>query len=125
MPRLSRFLLIALMFVLLPLRGWAGDVMAVNMMANMAATAVVQTKMDSMTSLAAMPADCDMHAQPPTDDAAAYCSNCDTCELCLAVANLTFATCADIPQVRPSAPLDFDARFSNAVRAMQLKPPIS
>ena len=121
MLRLSRFLLIALMLVLLPLRGWAGDVMAVNM----AATAVVQAKMDSLTSQAAMPADCDMHAQPPTDNATVYCSNCDTCEMCLALANLTFATWTDIQQVSPSAPLDFDARFSNAVRALNLKPPIS
>lgn len=121
MLRLTRFLLIALMLVLLPLRGWAGDIMAVNM----AATAVVQAKMDSMTSQLSMPADCDMHAQSPTDNASVYCSNCDTCEMCLAVANLTFATWADIPQARPSAPLDFDARFSNAARALNLKPPIS
>ena len=121
MPRLSRFLLIALMLVLLPLRGWAGDVMAVNM----AATAVVQAKMDSTTSQAAMSADCDMHAQPSTETAAPYCSTCDTCEMCLAVANLTFATWVDMQQPRHCAPVAFDASFSNAVRAMQLKPPIS
>ena len=121
MLRLSRFLLIALMLVLLPLRGWAGDVMAVDM----AATAVAQVKVQSLTSQPSMPADCDMHAQPPTDNAAVYCSNCDNCELCLALANLTFATWTDIQQVSPSAPLDFDARFSDAVRALNLKPPIS
>ena len=125
MPRLSRFLLIALMLVLLPLRGWAGDVMAVNMMVNMAATAVVQTKMDSMTSQAAISADCDMHAQPSTDNAAPYCSNCETCEMCLTVANLTFATWVDMQQPRHCASMAFDASFSNAIRAMQLKPPIS
>ena len=121
MFRSTRFLIIALMLVLLPLRGWAGDVMAVNMAAN----AVVQAKMDSMTSQAAMPTDCAMHAQPPTDDAAAHCSNCDTCELCLAVANLTFATWADTQQTRHSAPSAFDASFSNAAKAVNLKPPIS
>ena len=121
MLRLSRFLLIALMLVLLPLRGWAGDVMAVNV----AATAVVQAKMDSLTSQPSMPADCDMHAEPPIHNATVYCSNCDTCEMCLAVANLTFSTWTDIQQIWPSAPLDFDARFSDAVRALNLKPPIS
>ena len=121
MPRLSRFLLIALMLVLLPLRGWAGDVMAVSM----AATAVVQAKMGGMTNQASMPADCAMHAQLSTDDAAEYCSNCDTCELCLAVANLTFATWVDIQQPLHALQVAFDASFSNAVRAMQLKPPIS
>ena len=121
MLRLSRFLLIALMLVLLPLRGWAGDVMAVNM----AAAAVVQAKMDSVTSQPSMPADCDMLAQPSTDNATANCSNCDTCELCLAVANLTFPTWTDIQQVRPSAPLDFDASFRDAVRTINLEPPIT
>ena len=121
MFHLTRFLAIALMLVLLPLRGWTGDVMAVNM----AASTVVQAKMGSMTNQAAMPADCAMHAQPPTDDASAYCSNCDTCELCLAVANLTFATWADTQQTRHSAPSAFDASFSNAAKAVNLKPPIS
>ena len=121
MLRSTRFMLFALMLVLLPLRGWAGDVMAVNM----AATAAVQAEMDSMTSQAAMPADCAMHAQPSTDDAAAHCSNCDTCDMCLAVANLTFVTCTDIQQVRHSAPLAADASFSTAIRAVNLKPPIS
>ena len=121
MPRLTRFLFIALMLVLLPLRGWAGDAMGVNK----AATAVVQAKMDSMTSQAAMPADCAMHAQSSTDDAAAYSSNCDTCELCLAVANLTFATWTDMQQASHLAPLAADASFSNAARAVNLKPPIS
>ena len=121
MFRLTRFLAIALMLVLLPLRGWTGDVMAVNM----AASTVVQAKMGSMTNQAAMSADCAMHAQPPTDDASAYCSNCDTCELCLVVANLTFANLVDIQQTRHLAPLAFDASFSNAAKAVNLKPPIS
>lgn len=119
MLRLTRFLVIALMLVVLPLRGWAGDVMAVNM----ASTTVVQAKMGSLTHLAAMPADCDMHAQPPTDNAV-YCSDCDTCELCLAVANLAFATWSGTQQARHLAPLAFDAGFSNAARAENLKPPI-
>ena len=120
MSSLTRSLLIALMLVLLPLRGWTGDVMAVDM----AAGAVVQAKMGSMTSQASMPADCAMHTQPSTDDAAGYCSNCDTCELCLSVANLAFATWVDIQQPRHCAPMAFDASFSNAVKAMNLKPPI-
>ena len=118
---LTRFLVIAVMLVLLPLRGWAGDVMAVNMAAN----AVVQAKMGSMTRQGTMPADCPMHAQQPDDDApAAHCDKCDTCELCLAVANLTFATWVDIPQARHFAPTVFNASFSSAARALHLKPPI-
>ena len=118
MPRLSRFLLIALMLVLLPLRGWAGDVMAVNM----ALTAVAQAKISS-TAQSAMSADCGMRAQSTGDDAA-HCSNCDTCELCLAVLNLTIATWADQQQARQVEPLTLDAGFSNAASALNLKPPI-
>ena len=51
-PRLKRFLLIAVMLVLLPLRGWAGNVMAVNM----AAIAAVQDNIGGMASQATMPA---------------------------------------------------------------------
>ena len=121
MSRLTRFLLIAVMLVLLPLRGWAGGVMAVNM----AASAVVQANTGGMTSQATMPADCAMYAQQSTDDApAAYCDKCDTCELCLAVANLTFATWVDIQQARHFAPMAFNASFSSAARALHLKPPI-
>ena len=94
------------------------------MAVNIAASTVVQAKMGSTTNQAAMSADCAMHAQPPTDDASAYCSNCDTCELCLVVANLTFANLVDIQQTRHLAPLAFDASFSNAAKAMNLKPPI-
>lgn len=120
MSRLTKFLFIALMLIVLPLRGWTGDVMAVNM----ARSAVAQAKMASMTDSASMPSDCAMHAQQPGTDAAAYCSNCDTCELCLAVANLAFATWVGPQQARHPTPLAFDASFSNAVRATNLKPPI-
>ena len=92
---------------------------------NMTATAVVQAGMDSMIRQALMPADCAMHMQPPTDDVAVDQGNCDMCELCMAVANLTFASWADTPPARHSAPLAFDASFSNAARALNLKPPIS
>ena len=120
MSRLMRFLLISLMLVLLPLRGWAGDVMAVNMASSTAA----QAKMVSMTKQASMPADCAMHAQPQDAVAAAYCINCDTCELCLVVANLTFNAWTGIQQLRHLAPLAIDASFTNAARVINLKPPI-
>ena len=121
MSRSTRFLVFAVMLVLLPLRGWAGDVMAINMLAS----AVVQANMGSVTSQASMPADCAMYAHPSTDDSpAANCDKCETCELCLAVANLTFATWIDIQQVRHFTPMAFNASFSSAARAMHLKPPI-
>lgn len=120
MHRLCRFLLVALMLVLLPLRGWAGNVMAVDM----AAVAVQQVKMVTMTSQAAMPADCIMQSQAPTDDVAAQCCSCDTCELCLAVANLATALWTASPLTRHSSPLAFNASYSSATSATHLKPPI-
>lgn len=121
MLRSMRFLFITLMLVLLPLRGWAGDVMAVNM----AATTVAQAKINLIGSQASMPADCAMHSKSSTNDAAAYCSNCDTCELCLAVANLTHASLPASQLTQHSSPLAFDASFSSAARTSKLKPPIS
>ena len=121
MLKLTRFLLIALMLVLLPLRGWAGNIMAVDM----AATATIQVKMAHVSNHAAMPVDCAMHTQPAANDAATLCGSCDTCELCLAVANLTHAVWAASPFMRHTSPLASNASFSSASSASSLKPPIS
>lgn len=114
-----RFLLIALMLVLLPVRGWAGNVMAVDM----AAVAVVQARMLTTTALAAMPADCLMQS-PSGDDVAAQCCNCDTCELCLLVVNLTPASWTAAPLIRHSSPVALNASYRSATSATHLKPPI-
>ena len=121
MHRLSHLLFISLLVVLLPLRGWAGDVMAVDMAAN----AVMQVKMANASNQTAMPVDCAMHSQSSADDAATFCANCDTCELCLAVANLTLATWAASPFMRHTSPLALSASFTSASSASSLKPPIS
>lgn len=121
MSRFSRFLLIALMLVLLPLRGWAGNIMAVDM----AATTVAQAMMAGATGQTPMPADCIMQAQTPGDDVAAQCCSCDTCELCLAVANLTPEPWAASPVIRHSSPLAVNASYSSATSGTHLKPPIS
>ena len=123
MHRLPRYLLIALMIVLLPLRGWAGDIMAVDM----AATTVMQAKMVGATDetrKAAMPADCIMQPQAPSADGAAHCCSCETCELCLAVASLTTAPWVSSPLTRHSSPLALSASFTSAASAANLKPPI-
>ncbi len=121
MPCFTRFLLIALMLVLLPLRGWAGNIMAVDI----AATAAMQAKMANVSNQTAMPVDCAMHSQPSADDAATSCGGCDTCELCLTVVNLMHATWAASPFARHTSPLTLSASFSSASSASGLKPPIS
>ena len=116
MTPLKRLLLIALMLVLLPLRGWAGNVMAIDM--------AVTTAAQASPIQGAMPEDCVMHMQTAADDKAPLCSNCDTCELCLAVANLTPASSTAIKSARQTSPSAFNASFSSAARAPGFKPPI-
>ena len=157
MLRIARFLFLALMLVLLPLRGWAGNVMAINMAAGMAtATAAEATTAtpaeryapaDNAASQSAMPADCPMHtqavaAEAPGDsrndltdeaavhagadasDQAAFCTSCDTCELCLAVANPAAAAWALSQTERHIVPVAFNTSFTSAASASNLKPPI-
>jgi hypothetical protein len=123
MRRLMRFLLISLMLVLLPLRGWAGNTMAVDTATQKAATSVMQAQMMDTSSQTVMPADCDMHAQPPSD-AALKCGSCDTCELCLAVANLTLLSWPADHLAPHTSPLAIAESFSSVARALNLKPPI-
>ena len=151
MLRIARFLFLALMLVLLPLRGWAGNVMAINMVAGMAtATATAATTAerhapaDNAASQSAMPADCPMHTQAlaagapgdsrnesvasavvnPSNQASAYCTSCDTCELCLAVANPAAAAWALSQTERHIVPVAFNTSFTSAASASNLKPPI-
>ena len=121
MFRLLHLLFVSLLVVLLPLRSWAGNIMAVDM----AATAVIQVEMAHVSNQTAMPVDCAMQAQPSADDGVIPCGSCDTCELCLAVANLTYATWAASPFMRHTSPLAISAIFSSASSASSLKPPIS
>ena len=127
-----RYLFIALMIVLLPLRGWAGNAMAVDMAAqqvSMAQTSVARTA--AMTAASAMPADCPMHMQALDDKAdqdgttKLYCHSCDTCELCLALASWTHTAWAAGAMSRPAAPLLMANDFRSAAATASFKPPIS
>ena len=127
MPRTTRFLFVALMIVLLPLRGWAGNIMAVEM----ASMAFAQAGVAIDASQTAMPADCPMLSQLSSgagdqNEAAlpAGC-NCDTCELCLAVANLADISWSASPLLRHSSPPAFSTRFISAISALNFKPPIA
>ena len=127
-----RYLLITLMIVLLPMRGWAGNAMAVDMAAQQVLSA--QTRMASTVAMAtdsAMPADCTMHTQAlddkadKTSPASAHCNSCDTCELCLALASVAQATWPAGTVSRPGAPLAAGKDHRSAFRAASYKPPIS
>ncbi len=118
-----RYLLLALMITLLSLRGWVGNAMAVEMASQQAVQAEVRGS-------PVMPEDCPMHAQTGAEAASdpvaagAHCNDCNTCELCLALASFTWPTVAMgafTPRVGP--PSDGHP-FSSAENVTRLKPPI-
>ena len=135
-----RALLIVLMIALLPLRAWAGHVMAVDMAAQqvlVAHAAAQKPGPKQMVSMdTAMPADCIMFSKvsppgatsPDTGtpiNSGLQCNSCDTCELCLALATSTHAEWPTGTGGMHSAPVVFGTGFSSADRSSSLKPPIS
>ncbi len=133
-----RYLLVALMIVLLPVRGWVGNAMALDMAAQqvLMAQAVAPSPL-AFNAESLMPADCPMHAQATADaaDAAgeasqttgagAHCNGCNTCQLCLALASFTWMDPPTGVFTAPAAPLLTGLRFSSAESVSNLKPPIS
>lgn len=123
-----RYLFVIIMIALLPLRGWAGHVMAVDMASQQVAVAKKAAASQAEKEIiAAMPADCPMLAQAGAEDeqaaSGAHCS-CDTCELCLALASVKdtgFFQAVFTPHTTPRAA---NTGFSSAERATGLKPPI-
>jgi hypothetical protein len=130
-----RFLLLALMIALLPVRGWMGNAMAVDMasQAVMKAQKAGSQQDATLTAEDSMPADCPMHAQGAGTDAASpevgssggsHCNACDTCELCLALATSTWPDAAAVSFARHIAPLAMGYRFTSADSFSSFKPPI-
>ena len=142
-----RTLLLALMIALLPLRGWVGDAMAMEMMASALhgsenAIDLIAPRADKTRTEArfeAQPvamdhADCPGHMamaasnDQPADDThqahAADCATCAACQICHTVALTTVAwhigTYA-LPAVQPQTA---SPHFASAERALGFKPPI-
>ena len=135
-----RHLLVVLMIALLPLRGWVGDAMAVDMamqqvlMTKSSASSATLAGFDAAsTHASAMPEDCPMNVQSkdgrsvegdePGETASAC--NCNSCELCLALASLNLPTLATAVFTPYAEPPSRGTRFSSAERVFNLKPPIS
>lgn len=115
-------LFLLLLIVVLPLRGWAGDLMSVQMAMNGLALQAAEI---------AMPADCpmqSMQAAASTDDttqAPAGVPDCTTCDLCLPIAELASARFDLAPFAARAAPPLRGVAFFSASPAHALKPPIS
>ncbi len=110
------------MIVLLPLRGWAGELMGLQMaMSGTVAGAA-----------SAMPADCPMHAEAAAasngaDDAPLPpgMQNCSSCELCIPLAETAEARLDLFTFAAHAKPLMGRVDFISAPAAPTLKPPIS
>jgi hypothetical protein len=127
---MMRVLLLALMIALLPVRGWVGNAMAVDMATQQVAM-TQQTAPDAepSTEASAMPEDCPMFAQAneaetPVADGA-HCNSCNTCELCLALASFTWPGLQPAGFTLHAEPLAGGNDFTSAERASGFKPPIS
>lgn len=138
-----RHLLLALMIVLLPLRGWMGDAMATEMASGAAVHLQTATKkvadhvhqagaaphFDHVSSQAEAPSaesDCSGHdAANGTSVADTHCATCTVCQACHTVA-LSPAAAHGVAVLSPPALQHSPAaQFASAVAALGQKPPIS
>ena len=110
------------MIALLPLRGWAGDLMSLQMAVGGGAPGVA----------GAMLVDCPMHAQADaesndTDDAPipAGMQNCSSCELCIPMAEPVEVRLDSFTFAAHVKPLMGRVDFISASPAPTVKPPIS
>ena len=111
-----RFLLLALMIALLPLRSWASDTMAAQMVAH------------GSTQASA-------HCQEPATEQVRDATNvqdakqdhCDTCPICQVCQSVSLANATQKPVLQPLhhyAAMPSGTSFVSATAATELKPPI-
>jgi membrane protease subunit (stomatin/prohibitin family) len=138
-----RLFVIIVLMALLPLRGWAGDGMAIRMAIVMTSSMAGQhgggpAQATASTQVAAEHADCVEHANMATAQSAAagdkaakpaspdHCSTCPTCQACFAVGLLV--PTIELPAQLPHTSFLHDravAVFASADLAHSQKPPIS
>lgn len=122
---MRRVLLLLTLIALLPLRGWAGDAMAIQMAAQAAHSSHVAALADAPTAHAKCH---DMQAEPAaqhTSPAQDPCETCASCQACFTVA-ITVPTALPATQALPHGlPQAGSAQFTSAVLALGHKPPIS
>lgn len=110
-------LFIMLMIVLLPLRGWAGDLMSVN-----AAMSNV-----SPHASGAMQAHCPMHAEAKADSSSQTPSGthgCNACGLCVPMAEPVTGRLDVVAFAAQATPVMDRVVFSSATPSLTLRPPI-
>ena len=124
-----RYLVVVLMIVLLPLRGWAGDAMATQMATHVTNPAVSVEAGAALTHDMGSAADCAGHqANKQADSSDSKSANAETCQACQACHTLALSGNTAIDSVlfeAPSPPLVTAAQFTSADTALRQKPPIS
>lgn len=126
-----RHLLLVLMIALMPMRGWAGDLMAVEM-----ATQRVAVTDGNAAAASALHADCAGHshaetaaatdsAEPQDVHAGAHCNTCIACQVCSSTALVVQTGLTSVSTVSHGVPPIAGAAFTSAEPAPGFKPPIS
>ena len=131
-----RHFLVILMFALLPVRGWALDVMTVAMavqqlnatknIANYQAYTGTSDNFDNQ-NMSNMPADCPMRLQATGADDSTHPSPfhaCTACQLCMAMATGQVNVTVQRQATSPTQPERRAADFTSATLAPGFKPPI-
>lgn len=122
---MRRLLLIVVLLVMVPLRTWAGDAMAIQMAARSSA--------NTASSVISAPAPC--HATPAQASPAAHdhsthathapCASCAVCQACASVALLAPAPRALSPALPHALPQTGHDLYTSVTVALSHKPPIS
>jgi hypothetical protein len=138
-----RTLLLALMIALLPIRGWLGDAMALEMArhsmpAASASVAAAATQahcheaMDAMDAMDRMDTDSGMQMAMDMPDSHGNggadhqgCGTCTACQVCHTVALGGMPLIDTVHGAPQAAPAAHASRFASAEPAQGLKPPIS
>lgn len=108
-------LFIILMIALLPLRGWAGDLMSVRM----------ATSSLSPVAASAMPVDCPMLAKAdPSSEAPLGTDGCTSCDLCVPMAEAVGIKIEVVAVAADASPPMRDVDFMSATSTPNLRPPI-
>ena len=126
-----RSLFLALLIALLPLRGWVGDVMAMELMAPALTASAAQAAHPSHHDAAG---DCEHapthHGHARTGEsigeaqAAGDCGTCTACQICHSVALAPVPHQPESPQLALAAPQSRLPQDVSAERAPGFKPPI-
>jgi hypothetical protein len=131
-----------LLILMLPLRGWMGDAMAMQMAFPASAPHAVMAGGQAQSKLAGEQAHvhhvstvmqmgfdvCGGHGaadDPGNRDETSHCGECALCQTCHTVAVLRVADISDAGLQRPAVPRLAAPGFTSADRALVLKPPTS